>query len=319
MNSDLNSDIARTKRVALFNGWGLHLFALTMIGLGISGLASGDFASVWQQIPIDHLPGRAFFAYATAIVELAAGLGLLFRQSVAIASRILFVFLLLWLILLKAPGIVASPSIEVMWLGFGEIAVMVAGGWILFATYNANDRSTFLVGRNGIRSARVLFAIALPMIGLSHFFYADETAKFVPAWLPLRHGWAYLTGAGSPCRLCRHFDGRIRASSCCARSGDAGRHHRVGVDAVVDTRTRHADANNGIPHFIGDRLRRVGRRRFVSRHNVVGYTQLSLRVPGARANRADQRSADCKSRRENEGIAQKPSLSRLPGVARSLL
>lgn len=197
MNSNLNSDNARTERVASLNGWGHHLFALTMIGLGISGLVSGDFASVWQQIPIDHLPGRVFFAYATAIVELATGLGLLFRQSVAISSRVLFVFLLLWLILLKVPGIVAAPSIEVMWLGFGEIAVMVAGGWILFATYNGNDRSTFLVGRKGVRNARVLFAIALPMIGLSHFFYADETAKFVPAWLPLRHGWAYLTGAGS--------------------------------------------------------------------------------------------------------------------------
>jgi uncharacterized membrane protein YphA (DoxX/SURF4 family) len=197
MNSNLNSDIARPEPVSLFKGWGHHLFALTMIGLGISGLVSGDFASVWQQIPIADLPARAFFAYATAVVELATGLGLFFRQSLAISSRVLFVFLSLWLVLLKVPGIVAAPSIEAMWLGFGEIAVMVAGGWILFATYNGNDRSTFLVGRKAIRNARVLFAIALPMIGLSHFFYADETAKFVPAWLPLRHGWAYLTGAGS--------------------------------------------------------------------------------------------------------------------------
>jgi uncharacterized membrane protein len=32
--------------------------------------------------------------------------------------------------------------------------------------------------------------------GLSHFFYTRETVALVPAWLPLRKGWAYLTGAG---------------------------------------------------------------------------------------------------------------------------
>jgi uncharacterized membrane protein len=41
-----------------------------------------------------------------------------------------------------------------------------------------------------------VLAVARPPIGLSHLFYADATAQLVPAWLPLRHGWAYLTGAG---------------------------------------------------------------------------------------------------------------------------
>ncbi len=197
MNADINADAVRAEGIATFNGWGHRLFALMMIGLGISGIVSGDFASVWQHIPIDNLPGRAFFAYATAAIELATGLGLFFRKTVAMSARVLFVFLVMWLILLKVPGIVAAPSMEAMWLGFGEIAVIAAGGWILFAMYNANDRSTFLVGRKGVRNARLLFAIALPMIGLSHFCYADETAKYVPTWLPFRHGWAYLTGAGS--------------------------------------------------------------------------------------------------------------------------
>jgi hypothetical protein len=41
-----------------------------------------------------------------------------------------------------------------------------------------------------------VFAAALPPIGLSHLLYADATAQLVPSWLPLRHGWAYVTGAG---------------------------------------------------------------------------------------------------------------------------
>jgi uncharacterized membrane protein len=44
--------------------------------------------------------------------------------------------------------------------------------------------------------ARILFAVSLIPIGLSHIVYVKETAALVPAWLPYRAGWAYLTGAG---------------------------------------------------------------------------------------------------------------------------
>jgi uncharacterized membrane protein len=44
--------------------------------------------------------------------------------------------------------------------------------------------------------ARILFAVSVLPIGLSHIYYVKETANFVPYWLPYREGWAYLTGAG---------------------------------------------------------------------------------------------------------------------------
>jgi uncharacterized membrane protein YphA (DoxX/SURF4 family) len=184
-------------RPATFPGLGRPLLALVMIGLGLVGLYSGDFASVWQRIPIEHLPARAFFAYATAAVELVCGIGLLFARTVQVASSIFFIFTLLWLILLKVPAVVAAPQIEGTWLGFGEIGVIVAGAWTLFATFNARRPERFFSGDRGIRAARILFAVALPMIGLSHFFYTAETVKFVPAWIPAPTFWACLTGAGS--------------------------------------------------------------------------------------------------------------------------
>jgi uncharacterized membrane protein len=42
----------------------------------------------------------------------------------------------------------------------------------------------------------MLFAISLIPIGLSHIVYVKETAELVPAWLPHRVWWAYLTGGG---------------------------------------------------------------------------------------------------------------------------
>jgi uncharacterized membrane protein YphA (DoxX/SURF4 family) len=47
-----------------------------------------------------------------------------------------------------------------------------------------------------VRAARYWFAVWLIPIGLSHIMYVKETIALVPAWLPYRMGWAYLTGAG---------------------------------------------------------------------------------------------------------------------------
>jgi uncharacterized membrane protein len=174
-------------------------FGVVFIGLGVIGLIYRDFAMGWQRIPIQHLPGLQFFAVASAIVELITGLGLLFQRTTKISSRVLFVFLLIWAVLLKIPAVVAAPQIEGTWLGFGEIAVILAGGWILFAANAGGWERThlkFAVGARGTRIARILFAVSLPMIGLSHFFYTPATVALVPAWLPARVAWAYLTGAG---------------------------------------------------------------------------------------------------------------------------
>jgi uncharacterized membrane protein len=172
------------------------LFAAVFIGLGIVGLISGDFASVWQRIPIADLPYRSFFAYLTAAVELLGGLGLLFRPTLRHASWLLFIFTWLWAILLRLPAVVAVPSMEATWLGFGEIGTIVAGAWVLFASHSGL-RLRFITGESGIRCARLFLALCLPMIGLSHFFYAEVTAGFVPKWIPFPLAWAYITGTGS--------------------------------------------------------------------------------------------------------------------------
>jgi len=175
-------------------------FAATMIALGVLGLVHGDFALVWQRIPIEHLPGRTAIAYACALVELGGGLALLPAATTRGATRVLAVFLLLWLVLLKLPAVVVVPQMEATWLGFGEIAVMFAGTWTLLAQRPGDwERAhvPFAVGERGLRGSRALFIAALPMIGLSHFFYAEQTAAFVPAWLPYPLFWAYLTGTGS--------------------------------------------------------------------------------------------------------------------------
>ena len=177
-------------------GPGRALLALAMLALGLRGLLFGDFAGIWQRIPTAHLPAHDFFVYLTALVELATGIGILIPRAAKVSAGVMSAFALLWMVLLKFPAIVHAPAVEASWLGAGEIAVILAGAWAVFASLAGTD-GRFLAGRRGIRNARLLLVLALPAIGLSHYFYADITAGFVPAWLPWRHGWAYLTGAGS--------------------------------------------------------------------------------------------------------------------------
>ena len=161
------------------------VFAAAMIALGILGLIKGDFASVWQPVP-ESFPARAALAYLCAAVSLAAGISLLMRRAAVLATRVLLVYLLLWLLLLKVPDILRAPTVEVSWLGCGEIAVMLAGAWVLGTWFSSNSK--------GPRFARMLFGLALIPLGLAHLIYVNETAAMVPGWLPAHQALAYATG-----------------------------------------------------------------------------------------------------------------------------
>ena len=173
------------------------LFALGMIGLGILALLYGDFALGWQPVA-PWIPGRTVLAYGSGVLMLFCGLGLCFRATAAWSVRILFPYLIVWT-LLKVPALVVAPQIEGVWLGFGELAVLLSGGWMLFARLSAlpaQSRLAFATGDRGIRIAKYLFAVWLIPIGLSHFLYVKETVNLIPSWIPFHTFFAYLTGAG---------------------------------------------------------------------------------------------------------------------------
>jgi uncharacterized membrane protein len=175
------------------------LFAASMIALGVAGLVNGDFALVWQQIPIEHLPGRAIAAYVCALIELVTGIGLVLNATRVLSGRILFVYLTLWLVLLKLSGLLTAPLVQESWANFGEIGIIAAGGWCLFAAHPGpwdEPRLKWLVGVHGIRAARFLLIISLPMIGLDVLVHSYT----LPAWLrgvPLQTEWIHLSGIGS--------------------------------------------------------------------------------------------------------------------------
>jgi uncharacterized membrane protein YphA (DoxX/SURF4 family) len=168
-------------------GW--IAFAVSMLGLGMLGFITGDFALNWQPVPAG-IPGRTALAYVTAALFWALGAGLLFdrfKYSFAIATAVAF---LVWAILLHGPGVVRDPLNVLPWLGFTE-RLQVAAGALMLATTQVPGTP---FARWGMLAGRIAFGVSLPIFGLSHWAYAQFTADMIPAFIPAHLFWAYFTG-----------------------------------------------------------------------------------------------------------------------------
>jgi uncharacterized membrane protein len=174
-----------------------HLvFALTMVAIGIMGLASGGFGPIWGGVP-KTLPDRQLLAYGCTFISLACGAGLLADRTAAPAAFVLSAFLIVWTVLFKVGFIIKNPLVEVVYQSCGENLVLIAGAWILFFSL-ANEKNggwAKLAGPTGRRIAYVIYALALIAFGFSHFAYLNLTVPLVPGWLPQPLFWAYFTGS----------------------------------------------------------------------------------------------------------------------------
>src|SRR5258708_7098623 len=134
------------------------------------------------------VPWRGGLAYAPGIIPLSCGARLLFKRTARLSACILLPYLVIWL-LMRVPALATAPLTAVTWENAGEIAVLVAGAWVLFARLaEVGEGATLhsVTGANGMRAARILFALSLLAFGVSHFAYVGQTAGLVPTWLPFR-------------------------------------------------------------------------------------------------------------------------------------
>jgi uncharacterized membrane protein len=176
---------------------GRVLLAVGLAGFGILSLRAGEFSYVWQPAP-PWLAGRSLLAYASGAIALACGVGLLWRRARGHAALVLALYGTASMLFLHAPRIARAPGTEVEWFNLGEIATVVAGAWMVFASAPSAPPRGWrkgAIGARGVRRARILFALALPAFGLSHFVYAKVTAPMVPSWLPGHLALTYFTGA----------------------------------------------------------------------------------------------------------------------------
>lgn len=161
------------------DSFGRLLFGAGVGALGVLDLVFRD-TLMWKVLP-HGVPGTPVLAAGSGVLLFVAGPGLVSTRFRAPLSRVLVGYLLLWDLLVGVPPLVASPRMEVSWLVFGMMTIVLVAAWLL-------------TGAANVRIARAIVGLALIPVGLSHFFYFHTTLDLVPAWLPGRAFWAYLVG-----------------------------------------------------------------------------------------------------------------------------
>jgi hypothetical protein len=155
-------------------GW--IAFAVSMLGLGMLGFITGDFALNWQPVPAGG-PGRTALAYVTAALFWTLGAGLLFdrfKYSFAIATAVAF---LVWAIVLHGPGVVGDPLNVLPWLGFTE-RLQVAAKHFEAATFDLEQRVENIVRREQEgRAERAVAFFAFGLAGVEVIDPAIESAR----------------------------------------------------------------------------------------------------------------------------------------------
>jgi uncharacterized membrane protein len=191
MNSNISG--AGAMRVASLSH---AAFAGTLVAIGILGLIQGDFTPTWTGVP-KAVPAREVLAYLCACVSLVTGIGLLWQRTAIVASRVLLIYLLVWLLAFRASHFFRTDPVVLAWWACGDTAVMAAATWVLYAWFvgdRGGSRFSFAAGEKGLRIARVFYGLALIPFGVAHFAYLKETETLVPGWLPGHVAWAYVTG-----------------------------------------------------------------------------------------------------------------------------
>jgi uncharacterized membrane protein YphA (DoxX/SURF4 family) len=170
---------------------GIYVYTAGAIFLGLLGLASGDFATTWQHVGA-NVPFRQPLAYLTAVIELFAGLALLWRRTARAGALTLTVIYSVFTLVWVPKALVNLGNYDPIGNVFEELS-LVAAGLVLFATFSlagssiARRRPFFVL----------LFGICPISFGIVHIIDMPGLLGAIPGWLPpSRMFWAYATTLG---------------------------------------------------------------------------------------------------------------------------
>jgi uncharacterized membrane protein len=158
--------------------------AVGLIGLGVLSVWAHDFAFQWEPVP-KTWPARPILGAISGLILLAGGAMLLARRTRAWGALTAAVFIGAWVVVLHLPRALAKPIDFASWNAVAEALAMASGAFVAFRELRGQS------GRIGIWTMGACYVI----FGGAHFQYAAFTATMVPAWLPMRLGLAYFTGA----------------------------------------------------------------------------------------------------------------------------
>jgi uncharacterized membrane protein YphA (DoxX/SURF4 family) len=176
---------------SLASNLGIYAYAAGAIFLGVLGLVSGDFAASWQNVA-PTIPLRTPLAYLTAVIELVAGIALLWPRAARASALTLTILYSIFTLIWASKSFVNLGNYDPIGNVFEEFS-LVAAGLVLFATFSpagssiARRRPFFVL----------LFGICPISFGIVHIVDMPGLLNAIPGWLPpSTMFWAYATTMG---------------------------------------------------------------------------------------------------------------------------
>lgn len=162
---------------------GRVFFGLSLIAFGIQQFLWGDFvpgrAPAWPA----SMPGRLVWAYASAIVLIAAGMAIVAEKKARLAGVTVAVMIFAWAALRNVPVAAADHNLGGAWTNLGKGLALTGGALAVAALSPA---WTYV--------ARVLLGAFLILCGIQHFLFPQFVKTLVPAWIPGALFWTYFAG-----------------------------------------------------------------------------------------------------------------------------
>jgi uncharacterized membrane protein len=186
------------------------LFYAVPMGV-FSGDHFGDAKAISEMVP-SYIPGKLFWAYFVGIALLAAALSIVLKKQARLAATLLSLMLFLFVVLITAPAIVATPGDRIAWsLGLRDLSF--SAGALAFAGTQTEEWKA--KGRSMLATiGRVVIAVAVLYYGVEQLVYPAfvpgvPLEKTTPVWIPGHIAWSYVAGvvflaAGASLLVNRH-------------------------------------------------------------------------------------------------------------------
>lgn len=108
---------------------GRYLFGLCLLVFGLSHFVYAKFTAAMT--PAWLPPGAMFWAIATGVFHVAAGLAFLSGVMTRLAARLLTAMFALFAVLVHAPLVMADPSKHLNWLGLCVTLALTGAAWVM--------------------------------------------------------------------------------------------------------------------------------------------------------------------------------------------
>jgi uncharacterized membrane protein len=142
------------------------------------------------------LPGQTIAAYATGLLLIITGIGVVLNKKIIYGLLGVAIFVLLWAGLRNIYFVIAHLDIGAMLTSSGKALTLGSGALLVAWTLIEKGNSSTLDERIGKLSILCQYFTGYFLLasGVQHFLFVDFVKFLIPAWIPGALFWTYFAG-----------------------------------------------------------------------------------------------------------------------------